>query len=98
MSILTFPADILLALTASMAASLSSRADDVAAFFVTIDKRVKVGVLSREARDAELCARAAKQAQALWPDDSLIVADLRVKESTPPTRKCCALRRCHTRT
>ena len=39
------------------------------------------GVLCREARDAELSAQAAVQAEALFGDNSLVVADLRYFES-----------------
>ena len=55
--------------------------DQLAAFHKTVDKRVMTGVLCREARDAELSAQAAVQAEALFGDDSLVVARLRYFES-----------------
>ena len=56
--------------------------DQLAAFHKLVDKRVIAGVLSRDARNADLSAQAAVQAEALFGDDSLVVASLRVSEST----------------
>ena len=53
----------------------------LAAFYKTVDKRVTAGVLCRFARDAELSAQAATQAEALFGDNSLVVARLRFCES-----------------
>ena len=48
------------------------------AFYALVEKKVTAGVLSRHARSAELCDRAARHAQRLWGNNSLVVADLRV--------------------
>ena len=58
--------------------------DQLAAFYKLVDKRVIAGVLCREARHAELSGQAAVQAEALFGDDSLVVASLRYNE-------CCSL-------
>ena len=55
--------------------------DQFAAFYKLVDKRVIAGVLCRYARGAELSASAAVQAEALFGDDSLVLANLRVDES-----------------
>ena len=74
----------------SMASSLSQRGADTrappplnqhAAFYKLVDKRTIAGVLCRHARAAELSAQAAVQAKALFGDDSLVVACLRMGES-----------------
>ena len=52
----------------------------LAAFYKLVDKRTIAGALCREARDAELSAQAAGQAEALFEDDSLVVASLRLSE------------------
>ena len=74
----------------SMASSLSQRGaatwappppDQLAAFYKLVDKKVIAGVLCRAARDVELSAQAAVQAEALFGDDSLVVASLRFSES-----------------
>ena len=58
--------------------------DQLVAFCKLADKRRIAGVLCREARDAELSASAAVQAEALFGgDDSLVVASLRMAESQP---------------
>ena len=53
----------------------------LAALYKLVDKRVTAGVLCREARDAEMSAEAATRAEALFGDDSLVVAHLRECES-----------------
>ena len=58
--------------------------NQIAAFYKLVDKKVTAGMLSREARDMELSAQAATQAEALFGDDSLVVATLRHSE-------CCSL-------
>ena len=73
----------------SMAASPSQRGtarappppDQLATFYKLVDKQVAAGLLCREARDAELSAQAAVQAETLFGDDSLVVASLRMCES-----------------
>ena len=75
-------------------AGSSSRApllpDQLAAFYKLVDKKAIAGALCRHARDAELSASAAVQAEALYKgDDSLVVASLRMDESQSLT--CLAL-------
>ena len=55
--------------------------DQLAAFYKLVDKRTIAGVLARVSRNAELSAQAAVQAEALFGDDSLVVARLRYSES-----------------
>ena len=55
--------------------------EEVAAFYVLIEKRVTAGVLYRHTRCAELCDRGAKHAERLWGENSLVVAHLRVSEA-----------------
>ena len=55
--------------------------NQLAAFYKLVDKRTIAGYLCRPARDAELSAQAAGQAEALFEDDSLVVASLRLSES-----------------
>ena len=55
--------------------------DQFAAFYKLVDKKVIASQLCRHARDAELSAQAAVQAEALFGDDSLVVAWLRLGES-----------------
>ena len=55
--------------------------EDVAAFYALVEKMTTAGVLNRHARYAELCDRAARHAQRMWGDNSLVVADLRVSEA-----------------
>ena len=55
--------------------------DQLTSFYKLVDKKVIAGVLCREARDVELSAQAAVQAEALFGDDSLVVANLRMCES-----------------
>ena len=74
-----------------MAASSSQRAarkerappppDLLASFYKLVDKKTIACTLCRHARDAELSASAAVQAEALFGDDSLVVANLRMSES-----------------
>ena len=54
--------------------------DQLAAFDKLVDKKVIAGHFVREARDAELSAQAAVHAEALFGDDSLVVASLRLGE------------------
>ena len=56
--------------------------DQLASFYKLVDKRVIAGQLCSEARDAELSAQAAVQAEALFGGDNLIVASLRMSESS----------------
>ena len=56
--------------------------EEVAAFYALVEKRVTAGVLSRDAGCAELSERAARHAQRMWGDHSLVVAHLRVGEAT----------------
>ena len=60
--------------------SLPPPPEEVASFFALVEKRVTAGVLYRHARCADLCDRAAKNAETLWGDNSLVVAELRVVE------------------
>ena len=55
--------------------------DQLASFYKLVDKQVIAGVLCRHARNAELSAQAAVQAEALFGNNSLAVADLRMAES-----------------
>ena len=55
--------------------------DQLAAFYKLVDKKVIAGQLSRYARHVELSAQAAVQAEALFGDDSLVVASMRMAES-----------------
>ena len=55
--------------------------DQLAAFYKLVDKSVIAGLLNRNARIVELSAQAAVQAEALFGDDSLVVARLRYDES-----------------
>ena len=54
--------------------------DQLAAFYSLTDKVVTAGALNRHSRTAELSARAALKAEALFPDDSLVVAHLLTDE------------------
>ena len=55
--------------------------EEVAAFYALVEKRVTAGELSRHARAAELCDRAARHAARQWGNNSLVVAHLRVSEA-----------------
>ena len=55
--------------------------DKLAVFYKLVDKNVIAGVLCRHARSAELLASAAVQAEALFGNESLVVANLRLGES-----------------
>ena len=55
--------------------------DQPAAFYKLVDKQATAGVLCRHARYVELSAQAAMHAEALFGDDSLVVADLQSSES-----------------
>ena len=52
--------------------------DRLAVFYKLVAKKVIASVLSRHARAVELSAEAATQAEALFADDSLVVASLRM--------------------
>ena len=55
--------------------------EEVAAFYALVEKRVTASVLRRHARCAELCEQAAKDAERLWGNNILVVADLRAGEA-----------------
>ena len=55
--------------------------DQLASFYKLGDKKAIAGLMGRHARNAELSAEAAVQAEALFGDDSLVVARLRFSES-----------------
>ena len=63
------------------AARALSPTDQLATLYKLVDKIVIAAQLGRHARTAELSAQAAVQAEALFGDDSLVVADLRYNES-----------------
>ena len=54
--------------------------DQLAALYVLVDKMAMAGQLGRHARSMELSARASTQAEALFGDDSLVLAQLRFCE------------------
>ena len=56
--------------------------DELAAFYALVEKQTTAEVLSRDARCAELSERAARTAERLYGDNSLVVASLRVTEAT----------------
>ena len=55
--------------------------EEVATFYALVEKRTTAHALSRHTRAAELSERAAKHADKLWGDNSLVVAHLRVGEA-----------------
>ena len=55
--------------------------EEVAAFYALVERKTTAGVLSRHARCAELCDRAARHAVRLWGEHSLVVAHLRMDEA-----------------
>ena len=63
--------------------------DRLAIFYKLVDKGVIASVLCRYARAVELATEAAMQAEALFPDDSLVVAKLRVDGSKNLTNIFC---------
>ena len=63
------------------AASAPPPPDRLAVFYKLVDKKVVADVLCRDARAVELAAEAAAQAEALFPNDSLVVARLRMHGS-----------------
>ena len=81
-----------------MASSLSQRGaarappppDQLASFYKLVDKKTTAGVLCRHARDVELSAQAAVQAEELFGEDSLVVASLRYAESESLAGVCVA--------
>ena len=64
------------------AARAPPRHDQLASFYKLVGKVVMAAALCRHARHAELSAQAAVQAEALFGDNSLVVAHLRTSEST----------------
>ena len=56
--------------------------EKLATFYALVEKRMTANVLRRHARCAELSAVAAKHAERLWGNNSLVVADLRMSEAT----------------
>ena len=54
--------------------------DDVAAFYALVEKTVTAAALCRHTRSAEFYERAAKHAERLYGENSLLVAQLRVGE------------------
>ena len=62
------------------AARAPPRHDQLASFYKLVGKVVMAAALCRHARHAELSAQAAVQAEALFGDNSLVVADLRMSE------------------
>ena len=54
---------------------------EVAAFYALVEKRVTASVLCRDSRCMELSERAARHAQRLWGENSLMVAHLRMSEA-----------------
>ena len=63
------------------ARSASPPPDRLAVFYKLVDKKVIASALCRFARAVELAATAATQAEALFEDDSLVVARLRIDGS-----------------
>ena len=55
--------------------------NQLVAFYELVEKRAMAGQLCRYARSVELSSQAATQAEALFRDDSLVVAHLRMNES-----------------
>ena len=55
--------------------------DQLASFHSLVDKCVNASVLCRHARVVELSAKAAEKGEALFGDDSLVLAHLRMQES-----------------
>ena len=55
--------------------------DQLASFYKLVDKKIVAGQLGRHARDAELSALASVLAEALFGNDSLVVADQQIGES-----------------
>ena len=63
--------------------------DRLAVFYKLVDKQVIACVLCRHARAVELAAEAATQAEALFTDNSLVVARLRIDGSTSLANIAC---------
>ena len=63
--------------------------DRLDVFYKLVDKKVIAGVLCRYARAVDLAATAATQAEALFIDDSLVVARLRMGGSIELTSLAC---------
>ena len=61
----------------------------LAVFYKLVDKKAIAGLLCRYARAVELAATAATQAEALFPDDSLVVARLRMDGSSNLSNIAC---------
>ena len=56
-------------------------AEQLATFYKLVEKHVTAAMLCRHARDVELSAQAATHAEALFGEDSLVVASLRMSET-----------------
>ena len=56
--------------------------DQLASFHSLVDKSVHAAALNRHARAVELSAKAAEKGEALFGDNSLVVANLRIGESS----------------
>ena len=61
----------------------------LATFYKLVDKQATAGLLCRSARLAELSVQALVQAEALFGDDSLVLADLRIGETRALTNLAC---------
>ena len=55
--------------------------DKLAALYSLADKIARAGALNRHSRSIELSAHAADKAEAFFGDDTLVVAELRIRES-----------------
>ena len=55
--------------------------EEVAAFYALVEKSTTASMLGRHTRCAEFSDRAARHAERLWGNNSLVVADLRVEEA-----------------
>ena len=70
-------------------AGAAATPNKLASFYKLVDKQATAGVLGRHARDADLSAQASLQAEALFGNDSLVVASLRMNESVALTNLTC---------
>ena len=64
--------------------------EEVAAFYALVEKETTAGMLSLHTRAAELSGRAARKAERLWGDNSLVVAHLRLSEVSYLREIACA--------
>lgn len=69
------------ALSSQQAAREQQPSDQLASLYSLVHKVVRAGALDRHSRSAELSGRAALEAEALFGDESLVVAELRMNES-----------------